>query len=150
MSIKPPGERGAAQPGMPVADAGDETAPGRWTPPRPWGPDSLSWKRGIAWRTALAGRATLLMQAADGGARPLPPHPRFPLRTPVWKIPALPLAALLRLTTAGYLPPVLRERLGLPWDHPRAARFATVVAVTDGLDRLLPERIRHPLSSRTV
>ncbi|MFC8046204.1 oxygenase MpaB family protein [Nocardia sp. NPDC057353] len=81
--------------------------------------------------------------------QPMPPHPNFRLPKPIWNIPALPMAALLRLTTVGYLPPVLRERLGLTWDYPRAARFAAVVAVTDGLDRVLPERIRYPLSART-
>lgn len=80
---------------------------------------------------------------------PMPPHPRFPLPKLLWNVPATPLAALLRLTTAGYLPPVLRERLGVTWDYPRAARFATLVAVTDGLDRVLPEKVRYPLSART-
>ncbi|MEV0360884.1 oxygenase MpaB family protein [Nocardia sp. NPDC050697] len=110
-------------------------------------PEFWSWFDHIVEDVLERNETTDLLIELD--RHPLPPHPRFPLPGPVWNLPALPLAALLRLTTAGYLPPALRARLGLTWDYPRAARFATVVAVTDGLDRVLPERIRYPLSART-
>ncbi|GGL39377.1 hypothetical protein [Nocardia jinanensis] len=63
---------------------------------RLWGPDSLSWRQGIDWKTAFTARAVLLLQVAH------------------------PVAALLRLTTAGYLLPPLRARFGIDWDTGRA------------------------------
>ncbi|MGW0178002.1 oxygenase MpaB family protein [Nocardia sp. NPDC003345] len=81
---------------------------------------------------------------------PMPPHPDFTLPTWAWNLPAVPLAALLRLTTAGYLPPILRPRLGIEWSHERAHRFDRVVAAVALLDRVLPERARHPMARPTA
>ncbi|MFI2229395.1 oxygenase MpaB family protein [Nocardia testacea] len=86
----------------------------------------------------------------DLDRHPMPPHPRFPLPRWVWNIPAVPVAALLRLTTAGYLPPPLRDRLGIAWDLGRARRFDALVAALNSVDRVLPPAVRYPLRSRTT
>lgn len=78
--------------------------------------------------------------------RPMPSPPELRLLIWVWNIPAVPLATLLRLTTGGYLPPVLRARLGIDWPAERGRRFDRLVAVSNLLDRLLPDKARYPLS----
>jgi uncharacterized protein (DUF2236 family) len=80
---------------------------------------------------------------------PLPRHPKFSLPTPFWNVMAIPLAALLRLATSGYVPEPLRDRLGIEWDSGRARQFSTLVSITNGLDKVLPDRARHPLLART-
>ncbi|WP_432420582.1 oxygenase MpaB family protein, partial [Nocardia carnea] len=50
---------------------------------------------------------------------PMPPPPELRVPRWLWNVPAVPVAALLRLTTAGYLPPVLRPRLGVEWSPGR-------------------------------
>lgn len=81
---------------------------------------------------------------------PLPKHPDFPLPTPFWNVMAIPLAALLRLATAGYLPEDLRDRLGITWDSSRARQFGALVTITNGMDKVLPDRARYPLLARTT
>lgn len=77
---------------------------------------------------------------------PMPPPPELRLPQWVWNIPAVPVAALLRLSTAGYLPPILRPRLGIEWSADRARRFDRLVRGVDLLDPLLPARARYPMS----
>lgn len=82
--------------------------------------------------------------------KPMPVPPRLPLPQAVWNGFAVPLAALLRLTTAGMMPPELRNRLGLTWTPAREKRFDRAVATVRMLDRLLPDKIRHPVAHRTA
>ncbi|MCM6774003.1 DUF2236 domain-containing protein [Nocardia sp. CDC159] len=91
--------------------------------------------------------ATDLILELDRKPMPVPPNLTVP--QPVWNGLATPLAALLRLTTAGMLAPTLRARLGVPWSSAREKRFGRVVSTVRVLDRLLPERIRHPAAERT-
>ncbi|WP_416566922.1 oxygenase MpaB family protein [Nocardia testacea] len=93
-------------------------------------------------------RTTDLLLELD--RHPMPPHPRFPMPRWVWNVPAVPAAAMLRLTTAGYLPPPLRERLGIAWDPGRARLFDALVAAANSVDRVLPPGARYPLRSRTT
>ncbi|MGW1737239.1 oxygenase MpaB family protein [Nocardia sp. NPDC001965] len=90
---------------------------------------------------------TELLLALD--RHPMPPHPRFPMSRWIWNIPAVPVAALLRLTTAGYLPAVLRGRLGIGWDAGRARRFVVLVTAANAEDRGLPPAAGYPLRGRT-
>ncbi|RBM12577.1 DUF2236 domain-containing protein [Prauserella sp. PE36] len=72
-------------------------------------------------------------------------HPKKPwplLPDPLWKVVAVPSGRLVRMTTVGTLPPVLRERLGLPWtdrDQRRLERFARTVRA---MYRRAPEPLR--------
>ncbi|GAA3203050.1 oxygenase MpaB family protein [Actinocorallia longicatena] len=68
--------------------------------------------------------------------KPYPPPPSWRLPSPVWNVPALPLAAALRLCTAAALTPELRERFGLSWSPARRRRFDLFAAAA----RRLPER----------
>lgn len=78
--------------------------------------------------------------------RPMPPPAELRLPTWAWSIFAVPPAALLRLSTGGYLPPVLRVRLGIGWSPERARCFDRMVVVSNLLDRALPDKARYPLS----
>lgn len=91
--------------------------------------------------------ATDLILALD--AKPMPPPPNLLVPEVMWNGAAIPAAALLRLTTAGLLPETLRDRLGIDWSADRAKRFARVVTSVRTLDRVLPDRIRHPVAHRT-
>ncbi len=62
-----------------------------------------------------------------------PPHPPLALRL------ALPL---VRLVTAGLLPPALRAAYGLPWDARRSRRYERVMDAIAVVNRLLPRRVR--------
>lgn len=62
-----------------------------------------------------------------------PPHPQVALRL------ALPL---VRLVTAGLLPPALREAYGLPWDARRARRYERAMDCIAVVNLLLPRRVR--------
>ncbi len=82
--------------------------------------------------------------------KPMPVPPQLHLSQTVWNGFAVPLAALLRSTTAGMMPPELRDRLGLTWSPARERRFDRTVATVRMLDRLLPDKIRHPVAHRTA
>ncbi|MQY17615.1 oxygenase MpaB family protein [Nocardia macrotermitis] len=84
----------------------------------------------------------------DLDRKPLPVPPKLTVPQPVWNGFAIPLAALLRLTTAGVLPPRFRERIGLDWNRARARRFDRAVGTVRALDRVLPDRVRHPFAHR--
>lgn len=86
----------------------------------------------------------------DLDSHPMPPHPHFRLPRAVWNIPAVPMAALLRLTTAGLLPSTFRNRIGIEWDARREARFARAVRAIRLLDAALPDIARYPLSRRSL
>lgn len=81
---------------------------------------------------------------------PMPPPPELTVPRWMWNMPAVPVAALLRLTTAGYLPPILRPRLGIAWPVERARRFDRLMRMMNRVDPLLPERMRYPLSGRST
>lgn len=91
--------------------------------------------------------ATDLLLELDRHPMPVPPK----LHTPqvVWNGFAVPLAALLRLTTAGTMPPELRERLSVAWSPARERQFDRAVTAVRALDRVLPEAVRHPVARRT-
>lgn len=72
-----------------------------------------------------------------------PQRPSRFLPAPLWNAGISPAAGLVRLTTIGTLPPVLRERLGLEWtdaDHRKLERLASVVRATH---RRSPEPLRY-------
>jgi len=57
-----------------------------------------------------------------------------------------PLRVLLRpvgeLMTGGFLPPELRDELGLPWDAPRQRRFDRITQTSAAIVRRLPRPLR--------
>ncbi len=74
--------------------------------------------------------------------RPLPPPPDWRLPSAAWLAIAAPLAVLMRRSSQAALPPVLRERFGLPWSSGRALGFQAFTGVMRVLDRGLPARLR--------
>ncbi|OBK36896.1 hypothetical protein A5659_18210 [Mycobacterium sp. 1165196.3] len=90
--------------------------------------------------------ATELLLELDRYPMPVPPGVRVPQL--VWNSAAAPLAALLRLTTAGLLPVTLRERLRIEWTAERKQRFERAVVAVRALDRALPARVRYPAAHR--
>ncbi|MBF6348007.1 DUF2236 domain-containing protein [Nocardia flavorosea] len=80
---------------------------------------------------------------------PMPPPPELRVPRWLWNVPAVPVAALLRLTTAGYLPPVLRPRLGVEWSparppvRPAGARGRPTGSVAPGACPLSTVRSVH-------
>ncbi len=69
-----------------------------------------------------------------------PPLPVVPQA--LWAGASYPAAHLLRLVTAGLLPPVLRDRFGLPWSQGHARQFAAIGAASCALTPLLPRRVQ--------
>ncbi len=87
----------------------------------------------VYWQDAMA--ALEVGDDARRIARDLlhPAHPPLALR------PVLPL---VRLVTAGLLPPALRAAYGLPWDARRARRYERAMDAIGAVNRLLPQRMR--------
>lgn len=63
---------------------------------------------------------------------------------------AAPLNELLRLPTAGLLPPALRERLGIDWSPGRERALRGCAAASRRLLPLLPDRARRVRSARAA
>jgi uncharacterized protein (DUF2236 family) len=91
-----------------------------------------------AFRTYWDDRVARLEVTADarGVARDL----LHPTALPWWLRPGMPL---VRLLTAGLLPPRMREEYGLPWSRLRERRFERVFGSLAAVYRRLPRRIRH-------
>lgn len=91
--------------------------------------------------------ATELLLELDRHPMPAPATLQVPQL--MWNAAAIPLAALLRLTTAGLLPETVRARVRVEWSTDRERRFQRAVTVVRALDRALPDRIRYPAAHRT-
>ena len=63
-----------------------------------------------------------------------------PTALPWWLMPGMPL---VRLLTAGLLPPSVRQAYGLPWSRMRQRRFERTFRALAAVYRPLPRRIRH-------
>ncbi|MGN2635363.1 oxygenase MpaB family protein [Nocardia takedensis] len=61
----------------------------------------------------------------------------------VWKLFGTAFMHQYRLIAAGTMPPVIRERLGLPWGPWERRQFKLRVAVVRRVWPLLPERVRY-------
>jgi uncharacterized protein (DUF2236 family) len=73
-----------------------------------------------------------------------PARPPVPLLTdPAWRMLRAPATRGVRLVTTGLLPPVLRERFGLPWSRANALEFAALSASQRAATPLLPRRLRR-------
>ena len=88
-----------------------------------------------------------LVQELLATPRQAPPPPVRGVRA-VWPALRPPASKVTRLVTTGLLPPVLRDRWGLPWTPAHRREFATAIfalrRVSAALDRL-PDRLRlHP------
>lgn len=82
---------------------------------------------------------------------PLPPPPRWPLPDPAWSGIALPTTAVLRRVGIGALPPVLRDRFGLPWSAADERRFRRFAAALRTADRGMVGPLRYsPIASRAL
>jgi uncharacterized protein (DUF2236 family) len=73
--------------------------------------------------------------------RPSKP-PVLPIPDQLWGLASWPGAELIRLTTVGTLPPILRERLGLPWGRDKELALRAQQEAIRRLFPLLPERLR--------
>ena len=69
-----------------------------------------------------------------------PPALRLPERA--WGVASWPAAELGRLVTVGTLPPLLRERIGLPWSRERELLLRANQETIRRLFPRLPERLR--------
>lgn len=69
----------------------------------------------------------------------------YPTGIAWWLRPGLPL---MRLVTAGLLPPSVRAEFRLPWDGSRQRRFDRVMRWTGRIYPNLPLRLRHLLRDR--
>lgn len=73
--------------------------------------------------------------------RPTKPS-RF-LPDPLWWLVATPAGKLVRLTTVGTLPPVLRQRMNLTWTERDQRRLELLARLVRGVHRRLPEPLRY-------
>lgn len=73
-------------------------------------------------------------------------EPKKPIRylpTPLWKLFAVPAGSLVRLTTVGTLPPVLRKRLGLSWTDRDQHSFDRLATLVRAVHRRAPGPLRY-------
>lgn len=73
-----------------------------------------------------------------------PARPPFVPRwaTGLWRMAFWPAGFVLQVVTAGLMPPVLRERLGLPWSRWRSGLFRLIGWVSRGLTPVMPKALR--------
>jgi uncharacterized protein (DUF2236 family) len=71
-----------------------------------------------------------------------PAKPPIPFPDALWGVASWPGAELVRLTTVGSLPPVLRERLGLPWSREREVALRAQQRAVREVFARLPDRLR--------
>jgi uncharacterized protein (DUF2236 family) len=69
-----------------------------------------------------------------------PPLPRLPQSA--WRAARFPASRLFDLATAGMLPPVLRERFGLPWTRAQELEFRALARASRAATPVMPERLR--------
>ncbi|RSN67320.1 hypothetical protein DMH08_13695 [Actinomadura sp. WAC 06369] len=111
----------------------------------PSGSTSTPWSR-TAWSATTPSGCS----STSTGRRSRPP-PRWPLPDPAWSGLALPTAAVLRRVGTGALPPVLRERFGLPWSAADERRFRAFAAALRTADRGMVGPLRYsPIASRAL
>jgi uncharacterized protein (DUF2236 family) len=60
-----------------------------------------------------------------------------------WKVASFPAIVSTRLTTAGMLPPVLRERFGIPWTEKEERRFRALAKASRASTAVLPKALRN-------
>ncbi|MBA0127552.1 DUF2236 domain-containing protein [Haloechinothrix sp. YIM 98757] len=87
-------------------------------------------------------RTTSAVDVLDSLTRPARP-PVLPRWTePLWRVLSFPASYVLRLTTTGLLPPVLRERLGLRWGPVRERQLRALAALSRACTPVLPGFLR--------
>jgi uncharacterized protein (DUF2236 family) len=69
-----------------------------------------------------------------------PPLPRY--AAAAWRLGGFPAGRLLRLTTIGLLPPLLRERFGLRWTIAQELELLALGAATRAATPLMPSSLR--------
>lgn len=72
-----------------------------------------------------------------------PTKPSRFLPDPLWRLVSTPAGKLVRLTTVGTLPPLLRERMGLAWTERDQRRLDRLARLVGGLHRRLPQPLRY-------
>lgn len=65
-----------------------------------------------------------------------------PALTAAWRVARVPMAHATLLTTAGLLPPRLRDLFGVRWTSPRALELRALAAASRASTPLLPEALR--------
>ncbi|HTQ68820.1 MAG TPA: oxygenase MpaB family protein [Solirubrobacteraceae bacterium] len=70
-------------------------------------------------------RTEAVEEVLEALADPLPPDVPLALR-PLWPLVARQLGHVVGLATAGLLPPILRERFGIPWGHARELELQAI------------------------
>ncbi|PRX45421.1 uncharacterized protein (DUF2236 family) [Prauserella shujinwangii] len=73
-----------------------------------------------------------------------PASPSRLLPRPLWRLLSRPAARVVRLTTVGTLPPVLRERMNLTWTERDARNLDRLARTVRAVYRRLPEPLRYP------
>lgn len=73
---------------------------------------------------------------------PAKPPLRF-LSDTGWKVASFPAIKSTRLTTIGFLPPVLRQRFGVEWTDKDEARFRTLAKASRKSTAVLPKTLRN-------
>lgn len=73
-----------------------------------------------------------------------PARPSRYLPSPLWRLLTRPASRVLRLTTVGALPPVLRERMNLNWTERDQRELTRLARAVRAVDRRLPEPLRYP------
>ena len=80
-----------------------------------------------------------VLESLDDPARP----PLSFLGDRGWKVARFPAIKSTSLVTAGMLPPVLRERFGIPWSAGRARRFKAVAKASRATTPVLPASVKN-------
>jgi len=60
-----------------------------------------------------------------------------------WRVIRLPAARSTELATIGFLPPVLRERLGIEWPASKERQFRLLARASRAATRLMPRTLRN-------
>jgi len=87
-------------------------------------------------------RTQAVEEVLEGLEDPARPPLRF-LPASAWRIARLPATHQTALITAGLLPPLLRDRLGIPWSRAKESELRLLATASRAATPLLPRKVRN-------
>lgn len=107
--------------------------------PRSWAEFGDYFERMVEERLERTPAVGEVLESLEAPARP----PLEFLPRGAWRLARVPVTHQTSLVTAGLLPPLLRERFGIPWTRARERQLGALAAASRASTRLLPRSLRN-------
>lgn len=107
--------------------------------PQDWAAFGPYFDRMVSERLERTPAVDEVLQALESPARP--PLRFLPERA--WRVARIPAVRQTALITAGLLPPLLRERFGVPWSRAKQGELTLLATASRAATPLLPRALRN-------